>query len=199
MRRGFDAAWVELAERWYPGDPFQAVDAIRQYYETKWRIAERLQPGSILEIGVRAGYSAFVFMRSVWPRGVRYLGIDNGLCDAEARREYLAHARKLLEGWDARLWIVDAGSLRAFPDGPDGDSWKLIHVDGDHSYDGCLHDVRCAAAVGRHILVDDYDTSEDIRRACATFLASDGARWRSEHIPDGGVAGNLLLTRISSP
>lgn len=191
----FEQTWRDLVARWYPCDPFQPSDAVRQYYETKWRIAQELHPGRILEIGVRAGYSAFVFMRAA-SAGSRYLGIDNGLCDAEARREYLAHARRLLEGVDARLWIVDTGSLRAFPGGPDGDSWELVHVDGDHGYESCLHDMRCAAAVGTRILVDDYDTGEGIRRACTEFLADSGRfKWRGREIPDGGIAGNLLLTR----
>ena len=191
----FAGVWRELVARWYPGDPFQPSEAVRQYYETKWRIARELQPRCILEIGVRAGYSAFVFMHAA-PVGARYLGIDNGLCDAEARREYLAHARQLLEGLDAWLWIVDAGSLRVLPGGPDGDLWDLVYVDGDHSYAGCLHDIRCAAMVGRKIFVDDYDTGEGIRRACAEFLDEGG--WASRHIPDGGLAGNLLITRVGS-
>lgn len=195
----FAQVWRDLVAGWYPGDPFQPSDAARRYYEVKWNVARRLAPSSILEIGVRAGYSAFVFMRAA-PQGACYLGMDNGLCDAEARREYIAHARKLLVGMDARLWIVDAGSLRSFPSSPNGDAWDLVHVDGDHSRAGCLHDIRCAASIGRHILVDDYDTGEGIRRACSEFLETDGrGRWSSELLSDGGLAGNLLMTRVGKP
>lgn len=189
----FDQAWKELVERWMPGDPFQPTAAIRQYYAVKWGIARRWNPGRILEIGVRAGYSAFMFLRAA-PRGARYLGIDSGLCDFEGRRPFLAHAEKLLSGYDALIWRVDAGSLRAFPVGPDGDQWELAHIDGDHSYDGCLHDLRCAARFSRRIVVDDYDTGPEIRRACADFLQETGAVWKTEEVPDGGVAGNLLLS-----
>ena len=190
----FSQTWSDLVDRWYPGDPFRPCGAVRQYYETKWNIVcDVPHVNSIMEIGVRAGYSAFVFARAA--PGVRYLGIDNGLCDAEARRDYLAHARNLLDGHDARWWYVDTGSLRSLPMGPDGDYWSLVHVDGHHSYEGCLHDLQCASAVAKRILVDDYDVGEGIRRACADFMAKVEG-WRGREIHDGGVAGNLLLVHV---
>ena len=45
-----------------------------EYYRLKWAIARALQPRSILEIGVRYGYSAAAFLNAC-PRG-HYLGID---------------------------------------------------------------------------------------------------------------------------
>jgi len=44
------------------------------YYKTKWAIARVLQPASILEIGVRYGYSAAAFLNAC--PGATYLGID---------------------------------------------------------------------------------------------------------------------------
>ena len=35
-----------------------------KYYHNKYEVAKRLQPGIILEIGVRAGYSALAFMQA---------------------------------------------------------------------------------------------------------------------------------------
>ncbi len=195
----FARVWADLVERWYPNDPFKHVDATRQYYETKWRIARQLGPGSILEIGVRAGYSAFVFLRAL-RSDATYLGIDSGLCDAESGNAYLAHASKmLLLSPRRRIWVTQAQSLYAWPNPPEGfQLWDLIHVDADHSYDGCLHDLRLSAAIGRWILVDDYDTGSEIRRACETLLAEQPGKWVTEHFPDGGLAGNLLLLRAGS-
>lgn len=198
MADAFDPVWAALTSRWMAGDPFKPSDPIRQYYAVKWRIAQRISPSRILEIGVRAGYSAFTFLMAS-PRGTRYLGIDSGLCDAEGRSEFLAHAKTILAEHDARLWRVDAGSLRSFPVGPGGDSWELVHIDGDHSYEGCLHDLRCAGKVGRRLLVDDYDVGEGIRQACRDFLASEPhGLWSTQEIGDGGVAGNLFLSRTGS-
>lgn len=194
----FARAWADLVGRWYPNDPFKCIDASRQYYETKWRIAQRLGPGSILEIGVRAGYSAYIFLRAVKSDAI-YLGIDSGLCDAESGNAYLEHARGLLGGRKARLWITQAQMLQAWPNPPAGfPLWDLIHVDADHSYDGCLHDLRLSAAIGRWILVDDYDTGSEIRAACHTLLAEQPDRWTTEYFPDGGLAGNLLFARAGS-
>lgn len=191
----FASTWAGLIAGWYPNDPFKHVEAIRQYYEVKWNIMQQVRAGRIMEIGVRAGYSAYV-MLSASPRA-RYLGLDNGLCDAEGRADYLAHARKLLSPFDARLWLVDSGTLRSFPAGPDGDLWDLVHVDGHHSYEGCLHDILLASEVSRHILVDDYDTGPGIQRAVEEFrLGAGHGKWSAQHFPDGNVAGNMLLEKV---
>lgn len=192
MRYSFARTWAELTARWYPGDPFRPDEAARRYYETKFDIVRRCSVSRILEIGVRAGYSAFVFLRAAQP-GATYLGIDNGLCDAESGNEYIAHARRLLDGWPARIWVTQAQSLNAWPRAVD-QFHDFVHVDGDHTMSGCLHDLVCSAEQANYILVDDYDTGPLIRAACAEFLKL-GTGWRTEHIPDGGLAGNLLLTR----
>lgn len=194
----FARVWAALVEQWYPNDPFKHVDATRQYYETKWDIARRLGPGSILEIGVRSGYSAYVFLSAVRSDAI-YLGIDSGLCDAESGNAYLDHARRLLVGRKATLWVTQAQALHAWPNPPPGfPLWDLIHVDADHGYEGCLHDLRLSAAIGRWILVDDYDTGAEIRQACETLQSEQPGRWVPEHFGDGGLAGNLLLARAGS-
>lgn len=193
----FDEVWSALVARWYPGDSFQPSDKVRAYYEVKWKVAQEVAATRVLEIGVRAGYSAWIFCHA--NPGVRYLGIDNGMCDYEAREEYLNHAESILQNRDALLWRIDTSSLRSFPwapRGPGGQAWDLVHIDGHHSYEGCLHDLRAAAAVSSNMLVDDYDTGADIQRACDTFLRGPVEQecWSGRVIHDGGLAGNLLLT-----
>ncbi len=59
-----------------PHDPFNYLfGEWRSYYRMKWAIAKVIQPKSILEIGVRYGYSAISFL-SACP-DAQYVGIDN--------------------------------------------------------------------------------------------------------------------------
>jgi hypothetical protein len=58
----------------------------------------------------------------------------------------------------------------------------LMHVDGDHSFAGCLADLRTAALLGtRTLMVDDW-TAElhraDIRSAVDEWLWEEPASWR---------------------
>jgi predicted O-methyltransferase YrrM len=191
---GFEEAWRDLVREWYPGDPFQPTPAIKQYYETKYRVVERLHPKHILETGVRAGYSAFIFLRAA-PQA-QYLGLDNGLADVESGLALLDHARLLLKDFDAQLWVTHSQCLHAWPKAKDGAFYEFVHVDAEHSYDGCLHDLVLSDEGARLILVDDYDTGPEVRRACEDFTKGPRrGRWRAEHIPDGGVAGNMLFLR----
>jgi hypothetical protein len=59
----------------HPDDPLSYLfDEWQPYYRLKWAIASVVAPGSILEIGVRNGYSAGAFL-GARPRA-RYLSID---------------------------------------------------------------------------------------------------------------------------
>ncbi len=65
----------------------------------------------------------------------------------------------------------------------------LVHVDGDHSYNGCLHDLRLAAEIGRWVLVDDLDWQIPVRAAVTAFL--EETRYRAIELPT--VRGDMLI------
>jgi hypothetical protein len=45
--------------------------------------------------------------------------------------------------------------------------YDLVFIDGDHSFQGCRKDCENSVKLGiKYLLVDDYTTSEDIRKAC---------------------------------
>jgi predicted O-methyltransferase YrrM len=185
--------WSALVAAWYPDDPFAPTDAVRRYYETKHEIVARCRPRSICEIGIRAGYSAFTFLWAV--PGVHYLGIDNGLADKEDAARYLDHAAALLRRFTppGQMGRVNSQEMRELPRAPNGGPFEFVHVDGDHSYAGCLHDLQLAMAGAKWVLVDDVDTGLPIRSACQRQLL-DAPGWTAQYIPDG-LAGNLLLAR----
>src|ERR1039458_5111316 len=63
-----------------PADPLRHLfSEWVPYYRLKWAIARALQPATILDIGVRFGYSAFAFLDAC--PSASYLGID---ADCEA-------------------------------------------------------------------------------------------------------------------
>lgn len=138
-------------------------------YDEKYRIAAMLQPKTILEIGVRAGYSAAAFL-SACP--ATYLGLD---ADLDCSGGWLGApqlAKTMLKehfGDRARIETVNTQELQTLEG-----RYDLAHVDGDHSYEGALHDLRLAAGVTKWILVDDIDFLPDVGRAVADFLKETG-------------------------
>ena len=80
----------ELLERWWVGDPFRPTEEALQYYEVKHAIAKRLQPKSICEIGVRAGYSAYAFLSAA--PAAEFLGIDWGTAGSVDENEASSYA-----------------------------------------------------------------------------------------------------------
>lgn len=147
------------------GDPWIAqepAENVQRIYGGKYALATLCQPRSILEIGVRAGYSAAAFL-SACP-GAAYHGLDSG-CDG---LHFLIHAREALK---LRVDLFDS-QRQTF----DGRGYDFVHVDGDHSYGGALRDIETAWRVSsKWILVDDY-REELVRKAVTTFLASKPAR-----------------------
>lgn len=182
-----------LLSVWHPADPFRPTEEALRYYEVKYQIAKRLQPASICEIGVRAGYSAFAFL-SACPNA-HYLGVDIGTDGAEDVNEasmLTAHVAKILHNFDYEIWWVNSQSIVNMP----WAHYDLFHIDADHSYVGCRGDLRLAVrSKPRYILVDDFDVGPEVRAACRDFLLHPlGQVWRAEYIPDG-FRGNLLLSR----
>ena len=142
-----------------------------KHSETKHAIAAELKPTSILEVGVRAGYSALSFLKAC--PSARYLGID-----AESGEHggqggpWMWWAKKILEPYDATL-IHANSQLMEEPPGPR--LFDMIHVDGDHSRIGALHDMEMlwpALAIGGTMIVDDLDYIRSVLEAVQEFMSN---------------------------
>lgn len=122
-------------------------------------IADNIQPKVIIEIGVRCGYSALDFL-SACPEAT-YYGFDNnaGAHGGTDDLSYHEWAVGLLEGYNATIHPdVDTQKIDELP--VKGD---FVHVDGDHSYEGCMHDIKLARKAGAEwILVHDYNYIKEV-------------------------------------
>jgi ADP-heptose:LPS heptosyltransferase len=165
-------------------------DTWRSYYGTLFELARELRPRRVCEIGVRAGYSAFAIL-SANPAAFM-LGIEADLDEATqnthwGRQGLYRHAEKILAPFDYQLLIADSHALARLP------RCDLIYIDGDHTFDGCLADLRLAERSSETILVDDYDSIPSVRQACDLF-AAERPEFTPRHIANG-LTGFLLFER----
>lgn len=180
-----DEMWAGLVARWVPDDPFPADEQAELYYRIKYRIAAQLPPiTSIVEIGVRAGYSAYAFL-AAQPQA-RYMGIDADQGEWGGEAGYFDRARTVLQGFAVDFLRADSQRLRALPA-----DYDFAHIDGDHSYLGTLHDLNLCAASCPFLLVDDYDFISTVRAAVNEFIVRN--RWGYHYVPDHGFRGNMVL------
>lgn len=182
--RDSDYDFREIA---HPADPLgHLFEEWVPYYRLKRSIAQVLEPKTILEIGVRFGYSAHAFL-SACPTA-KYIGIDNDSENFGGVRGALLHAKSILAKCKASFQTEDSQTLSTLP----GELHDLIHVDGQQDGAGSYRDLELALAQGRHILVDGYFWSVNNFQESNTFLL------RHQEVIEyaiilPGYAGELLI------
>lgn len=153
----------------YPEDPIYnklTQEQIDRIYWEKFKIAEKLNPEIIVEIGVRTGYSAYAFLSAV-PQAL-YFGFD--CCDSRQAggKEYLEHAERILNPYKAVVLRKDSFTLKTLG----LELVDLVSVDGNHTYPYAYHDLELAFHAlrdGGYILVDDTSYIPSVKRAVANF------------------------------
>jgi len=156
------------------------------YYRLKFAIAKALQPKSILEVGVRFGYSARAFLEA--SPAAKLLGIDLD-CDLYGGQKGALHwARQITAAYDAEFVTADTQQMKRLP----GSIYDLIHVDGQQDGDGSWHDLELAVNQGRYVLADRYFWTQQNFLSMTHFLYRfrDVLAWYCV-IP--GYAGELLI------
>lgn len=158
------------------------------YYRLKSAICKAIQPQSILETGVRYGYSAITFLEAA--KDASYLGIDNDSTTFGGSTSAIEWARKITEGYKAEFLITDTQAMTSFP----GDFYDFIHIDAQQDGDGngTFHDLEMALEKGRYILVDGYFWSKD-NMLSATYFLEKYRKFIDYSIVIPGYAGELLI------
>ncbi len=173
-----------------PVDPWptiESLDNIVGCYRFKSAVSAVLRPASILEMGVRYGYSAAAFLAASPNASFYGVDADNGLHGGVEGA--MAYASTMLTsrfpGRNIKLKKLDTQEAD-----PDGSGYELIHVDADHSYAGCLNDLWIAARLGTGwILVDDISHLASVAKAVRDFLV----RSSLPHVYFPSLRGDCLI------
>jgi len=157
-----------------------------KYYQLKYAISQAIQPKSILETGVRFGYSAITFLEA--SPDASYVGIDIDSESYGGVKGAINWAKKIMQEYKTEFIIEDTTKMKSFP----GEFYDLIHVDAQQDGDGTFGDLEKALEKGRYILVDGYFWSKPNMLSSTYFL--DKYKEFIEYaliIP--GYAGELLI------
>ena len=149
---------------------------------------------TFVEVGVQIGANSLALLLSDKLR--TGIGIDND-ADVHARGAVDFAERITDEQAPGRFRLIRANSrqLPAFP------SAEAVVVDGDHSYDGCLADLRTAAASGADLIVADDHNNRGVLLAVDEFLGLERAWDRCElaRLCDGRLTARLVRRRPGEP
>lgn len=182
----------------YPQDPTASEERIRQYinyYKVKYEICKKQNPKVIVEIGVRAGYSAWTFLQAA-PKA-KYYGFDanNGTHGGKGGKDgrYFKWAEKILNSYDFELIQLDTQKV----DDLKLENIDFFHVDGDHTEEGVQHDLdlafKCINDTGL-ILIDDITYIDTVKNGVDKWVDKNKSKIRNEFLPS--LRGEMLIYKI---
>lgn len=181
----------------YPQDPTatqQRIEQYKNYYRIKHSICKKYNPTLIAEIGVRAGYSAWTFLKAC--PDATYIGFDanNGTHGGKGGEDgqYFQWAKRILAPFNFELIECDTQKVDCLSIS----DVDFFHVDGDHSVDGVMHDLDLAFHVlsGKGvILVDDLIYIDTVRDGVNRWLQKMGNSVKYEFIPS--LRGEMLISK----
>jgi predicted O-methyltransferase YrrM len=126
----------------------------REYYNYYYSYGNSWKPNSILEIGVRFGYSAVSLTLGSGDSLIKFLGID---AEIDAKSSSNIAQNNLQAHTKAEVNLVNLDTQKDnIPD--DIGQFDLIHIDADHTFHGCINDILLALSlskIGTKIIVDD--------------------------------------------
>lgn len=169
-----------------------------QHYRGKYDLAVAMKPESIMEIGVRYGYSAHAFLLAA--PGARFIGVDcddgvlNAMGEPTCDWALAMLSRTVTLGSPPALIRMNTQTEDLLA----RVQWcsDLVHIDANHSYHGATRDMEAAwQRCNRAMVVDDYVGSPPVHDAVDAFARKTGAKLYLS----GGPAGDALLLKGAQP
>lgn len=152
------SVYGDCMERWN----WQWAPLNHSYY---YAICRLLQPRTILEIGVLDGLSMIAML--LGSPGAHCTGWD---IEGYTKGSMQTARRNLnlcgITGERFDLQIRNSRDERMLHIG----QYDLIHIDGDHSYEGCIHDLNLTVGSSSNVLLDDYIDHAGVTRAVDEFV-----------------------------
>jgi len=168
--------------------------AMEEYYLLKHNLCRRFAPKVIAEIGVRAGYSAYSFLRAV--ETAKYYGFDANNNkhggQGQSKHDWWSWAKNTLSSYNCTFVECDTQTLSTLKDCVTG--VDFFHIDGDHSEKGVYHDLNLAAEVlnpNGVMLVDDITYIPEVKRGADSWL-SDHSEYSVEFVKS--LRGEYLIS-----
>jgi predicted O-methyltransferase YrrM len=157
------------------------------YYEIYYAISKYYQPKSILEIGVRYGYSLYSMMAAAdnlnYVRGYDIDEYDSGSIE-EANKNI---SKVISDDIDFKIEFNDSQKISEL-----SQSYDLIHIDGDHSYGGKIHDLNLTKGKCKVLIIDDYNHIGEVKNATNKFI-EENSELISKHFSIGSMRGTYIV------
>lgn len=172
----------DLMDAMCPLDPaFDEHPKLVPSYRIKYAVSKFFKPRTILEIGVRYGYSAFAFLTAT-PTAM-YHGWDaDNVTHGGAKGAYLWAQQEL------RKWEFATCELKNSQEQIVEGQLDLIHIDGQQDWDGIYHDLKISAPSAKWILYDGYNHQNN-RHPVDAFLDEH----KLPHVLLQDFPGDLLI------
>ena len=132
------------------------------HYELFYAISKYYNPDSILEIGTRHGYSLYSLLLGSTTL-TKVVGYD-------LEEEYVNSTKANLDSFipDDVSFTVENLNTQELENLDD--SYYLIHIDGDTSFEGRYHDLELTKGKARVVLVSDFFSERSGRDAAQRFV-----------------------------
>ncbi len=141
-------------------DGFKKDFGVKTYYADYVKAGFKYKPKSIMEIGIRFGYSAMALVYGSQRAGIKdinLVGLDDEGYHQGSNQEAADHFLKLFPECNAKFYTINTVT-NGFPEEIEDQTFDLIHVDGNHSVAGALKDMMNSWRIlnkGGLMIVDD--------------------------------------------